>query len=657
MEYLCPVCEKPYDGVFCTACTTSSHDAIGHNELAFEETETAYLVDLVTNRKIPIVTPICKCGRDESNNIVISGDQSISRNHFTITKEGNQYFVKDENSRHGTFLNGKQLFTLEEVNDGDVLKVGVSLFWFVLEAAGVSAKPSGNIANKDNQPHTFQTNAKAGEQGGAKVEPGASMHPGKGVPAMSNEDLATITSDNIPVIVADDALASKHQFKTHSFDASKQSNLSAHPAKAPKRPSEQALATNPTAKVDLPEPAQSLDSSDADEQMLNSEIASVTEQDNSDDLAELKEPQTQPLSAEDLIKSLDFDADEPKANKEKEPIQSKPAKSKNDSIGKVRSSSGEPPKGMGGFLEKIGATVGGNKGSAQPRAEGKGLGSVLSSSSTDTSKPKEAPRAQAESQEAALNSSQPEPMAKDMKVLGTNNDQSGALAESAIAAASELKQLDEQLTNLGEQLRLLQQKFEDMSNHVAQLGKMRNTLFAVQTLKGEDLTSSCFKVFAQIGFKVSLIEPEPGKEGQELKLDTPEVTAIVRMVGPLGDDERTQLGQLTMSQARFWLDGKSEPKGILVVSSSGETTTGLLNERNFSEDLAKYAMKKNVCLMTTSQLLSIYSSMMNDGAQPLQIQNQILETNGWLRGFVQEVSTSSGDNTDKVDRLSYLLSA
>ncbi len=202
MEYLCPVCDKPYDGVFCTACTSSAQDLVGLDGLANEENETAYLVDLVTNRKIPIVTPICQCGRDESNNIVISGDQSISRNHFTITKDGDKYFVKDENSRHGTFLNGKQLFALEEVNDGDVLKVGVSLFWFVLEAAGLDGSPAADSSIKENQ---TGPEVKVAEGSGVIVEARTSIHPGTGAPTMSNEDLASITSDNMPVIVADEA--------------------------------------------------------------------------------------------------------------------------------------------------------------------------------------------------------------------------------------------------------------------------------------------------------------------------------------------------------------------------------------------------------------------------------------------------------------------
>ena len=78
---------------------------------------TAFLVDLVSNRKIPVTTPRCRVGRDDLNDIVISGDQSISRFHFIISFENGQYLVQDAKSRHGTFLNGNQIGEPEPINE------------------------------------------------------------------------------------------------------------------------------------------------------------------------------------------------------------------------------------------------------------------------------------------------------------------------------------------------------------------------------------------------------------------------------------------------------------------------------------------------------------------------------------------------------------
>lgn len=146
MATTCSVCKRSYTEEMCPYCTVTD---VKVSELTDKlhlqhggdgaEVPTAFLVDLVSNRKIPITTPRCKVGRDDLNDIVISGDQSISRFHFVISKDSDQYMVQDSKSRHGTFLNGNQIAGPIPINDGDVLKVGVSLFWFVIENQTVGA--------------------------------------------------------------------------------------------------------------------------------------------------------------------------------------------------------------------------------------------------------------------------------------------------------------------------------------------------------------------------------------------------------------------------------------------------------------------------------------------------------------------------------------
>ncbi|HEY9786148.1 MAG TPA: FHA domain-containing protein [Candidatus Obscuribacterales bacterium] len=148
MATKCAKCKREYTEEVCPYCTMGDvklSEVLGPDKLHVQTNDTsannatAFLVDLVSNRKIPITTPRCKVGRDDLNDIVISGDQSISRFHFVITKEDDQYFVQDSKSRHGTFLNGNQITGPVAINDGDVLKVGVSLFWFVIESTSAGS--------------------------------------------------------------------------------------------------------------------------------------------------------------------------------------------------------------------------------------------------------------------------------------------------------------------------------------------------------------------------------------------------------------------------------------------------------------------------------------------------------------------------------------
>jgi hypothetical protein len=652
MEYLCPVCNKPYDGVFCTACTTSSGEKDDGKNKSAEKQDTAYLVDLVTNRKIPIATPLCKCGRDESNNIVISGDQSISRNHFTITREGNQYYVKDENSRHGTFLNGKQLFTTEPVSDGDVLKVGVSLFWFVLEPADQADKAL--TAQAPSSAGSFDANGGQNDQ--EKADAITSIRPGKGAANLSDDQISTVTSDNIPVRVTDETLSAKYRFKTHSFDSSnKQGNSLSAQAKGSK-PSfnEPANTPRPADKTDLPNKPGVAGLSSRSSQ---SETGEFTQLDPAEYLSQVQEPVGRALSANDLIESLDLTPD-------------KTEKRAAEDSGEVKSDSGEAESGetgaetakaTPGFMERLSATLGTNKEPNPPKGEGKALlGSLLSSLSGD--KPKQAGGQDDQNSTLAVRpKTPPQDYASDRlkkqieRLDNADNGKVKALEESAAKVTSQFKHLDEQLTNLTDQFRFLQQKFEDLSEQISQTRKARNTLLAIQSINGEDLSGCCVKVFAQTGFSVSIIESESGKSNQELKLQLGEITAIVRIVGPLG--ERADLGQLAMDLAHFWLEGKTEPKGILVVASTGESDLATPNTHDNNDELADYAIKKNVCLITTDQLIAMYSSLMSNDSQALVVQNQILETRGWLEGFGQAVATNSGDKSSKLDQLSFSLSA
>lgn len=65
-------------------------------------------------------------GRNYDNEIVISEDYSdVSRTHCTIYQRGGEVTIEDNDSRHGTYVNGEQLVKRKEypLNNGDELKL------------------------------------------------------------------------------------------------------------------------------------------------------------------------------------------------------------------------------------------------------------------------------------------------------------------------------------------------------------------------------------------------------------------------------------------------------------------------------------------------------------------------------------------------------
>ncbi|MBW1996845.1 MAG: FHA domain-containing protein [Deltaproteobacteria bacterium] len=69
-------------------------------------------------------------GRSPDNNIVI-GEPAVSRRHLRIAREGKKYFVRDLNSKNGTFINGKRIPPNEDVEIDIGVAIGISAKVFV----------------------------------------------------------------------------------------------------------------------------------------------------------------------------------------------------------------------------------------------------------------------------------------------------------------------------------------------------------------------------------------------------------------------------------------------------------------------------------------------------------------------------------------------
>jgi len=69
-------------------------------------------------------------GRRGDNDIVIK-DPYVSKDHFQIVKDEDEYFLEDLNSANGTYLNGERIQDVVPLKDGDRIRVGNIEFLFV----------------------------------------------------------------------------------------------------------------------------------------------------------------------------------------------------------------------------------------------------------------------------------------------------------------------------------------------------------------------------------------------------------------------------------------------------------------------------------------------------------------------------------------------
>lgn len=72
----------------------------------------------------------CRIGRGPENQIILEGD-SVSRRHAYLEMRNNAWWVVDENSTNGTYVNDEQIQTGVQLQNGDRVKVGPTIFKYL----------------------------------------------------------------------------------------------------------------------------------------------------------------------------------------------------------------------------------------------------------------------------------------------------------------------------------------------------------------------------------------------------------------------------------------------------------------------------------------------------------------------------------------------
>jgi serine phosphatase RsbU (regulator of sigma subunit) len=89
------------------------------------------VIDCGQQRVIPLATLPFTIGRLENRSLSVA-DPRVSREHATIVQEGEDYFILDQASRHGTFVNGKRV-NRSQLRPGDRVQLGDSDVVLVFE--------------------------------------------------------------------------------------------------------------------------------------------------------------------------------------------------------------------------------------------------------------------------------------------------------------------------------------------------------------------------------------------------------------------------------------------------------------------------------------------------------------------------------------------
>jgi pSer/pThr/pTyr-binding forkhead associated (FHA) protein len=97
------------------------------------------------NRQPPVwvVEKLFALGSGGDNHLVVN-DPGVERHHAKILQENNKYYLKDNNSQSGCFVNGQRI-TQREILPGDIIKLGNSEI-IVLDPRSLADRPKDAYA-------------------------------------------------------------------------------------------------------------------------------------------------------------------------------------------------------------------------------------------------------------------------------------------------------------------------------------------------------------------------------------------------------------------------------------------------------------------------------------------------------------------------------
>ena len=109
-----------------------------------------------------LVPPAFSLGRDPGNALLLPNQSGASRKHALLFEKDGVWWVEDLGSSNGTSVNGKELAQAIQLQEGDVIAVGMEELQFSLSAPNPA--PGGAVAGPDSSGESADGAAALGER-------------------------------------------------------------------------------------------------------------------------------------------------------------------------------------------------------------------------------------------------------------------------------------------------------------------------------------------------------------------------------------------------------------------------------------------------------------------------------------------------------------
>lgn len=592
LDHKCQRCGSQYHGQICPFCTITGLDV---NALLAAEGLTmpqgqptsssescppgqsqVTLVDVVSNRSFPVNAPVCRFGRDISNDIVLTGDKSLSRFHFQITLLNSEYFVEDAGSRNGTFLNGSPVTAPRKVLNGDIISAGMTRYRFVLGDDEGSFSGSDSIEGLADAISSEYSAATNGDQAATVPPPppmpaeehASAAEQTSSAPSQSVDPLTRLFQEGQALMSSSNG-GSEAETNLDEFFAEKSGNG----GNGASKPTDNFMQLEKPKETPVDELFQEqLRAISAANEAKPAEAEAEAEAD-----AEAAVDKPAPPSLPDVVhtKEMDFGAE-------------------------------RPPKSRD--LEKITEAIAKPIPSHAPAASTQ---TTVEHSAVACATVAEPDTCQAP--EAEDDSRWPQ-WVRDYKL-------------------PELETVQNRIDILQTEIAERQRELQELAVSVNSAQSIKNRLLAA---RDGELHEAVKAVLDTLQWQTA---PNGGSANEIVVSSDGRATAIIRVVCTESQPKPNELASLVSSLSTFWCDHGVEPKGILLVSFI--TSDSVSDRPNLSEDYASYAAKKHVCVMSTTQLLSIYREASLRHADVESIKSAILDTSGHLAGYNSDDDSGS----------------
>ncbi|HEY9712330.1 MAG TPA: hypothetical protein V6C72_02605, partial [Chroococcales cyanobacterium] len=196
----------------------------------------------------------------------------------------------------------------------------------------------------------------------------------------------------------------------------------------------------------------------------------------------------------------------------------------------------------------------------------------------------------------------------------------------------DLEDLKRERATLQDSIRQTQAKIAALDSKISLLDGLKNALLSAE---GDELTNACARVFKRLGW-----QSKPTDNVEELLLSTDKPDIMARVTRSTSQAKRSDLVELSASIVNHWGEYEVEPKGLLVACTWANRPPSERIEPDYPDTLVDFAKKKNMCLMTTMQLLCMYLDLELGKETADDLRSRIMETNGKLSGFQLETAVT-----------------